>query len=214
MKPVVIVLLAALSVSEVWQRATRDTNSHAASKKGVDSYSKQRYTAAEQSFTTANAAAPSSSTAFNLGTAQIAAGHRADGSATLEKSIADPALRVSSLYNRGNSALASKVYDHAIRDYTEVLKIRPGDAQAKRNLEIALMRQKADSDQQAKGGQTEQKGKSPDQKTGSSSEPDKEQSNQQQQSDAESLLRSVQQQEQEEMQRMKRSRAKSVRVGW
>ena len=213
MKPVVVILLAAVSVTELWQRATRETNSHAAARRGVASYSNKQYADAEKSFSVAATAAPSSHTAFNLGTAQIAAGHRAEGSATLEKAMTDASLRPSALYNRGNSALASKSFEHAIRDYTDALKLRPGDAQAKRNLEIALARQQAQKQSQA--GKSQQQGKSPQQQKPAPQDQQQQPGNApQQEGDAESLLRSVQQQEQEEMQRMKRARARSVRVGW
>ena len=212
MKPVVMILLAAVSVTELWQRATRETNSHAAAKRGVVSYSNKQYADAEKSFSVAATASPSPNTAFNLGTAQIAAGHRAEGSATLEKAMTDASLRPSALYNRGNSALASKSFEHAIRDYTDALKLRPGDAQAKRNLEIALARQQAQKQSQA--GKSQQQGNSPQQKPAPQDQQQQPGNAPQQEGDAESLLRSVQQQEQEEMQRMKRARARSVRVGW
>ena len=212
MKPVIVVLLAAVSVSELWQRATRETNSHAAARRGVESYSKKQYAEAEKSFSVAATASPSPATAFNLGTAQIAAGRRAEGSATLEKAIADTNLRPSALYNRGNSALASRSFEHAIRDYTEVLKLRPADMQAKRNLEIALARQEAQK--QSQGGQSQQQGNSPQQQPAPQDQQQQPGNAPQQEGDAEALLRSVQQQEQEEMQRMKRARARSVRIGW
>jgi Ca-activated chloride channel homolog len=212
MKPVVVILLAAVSVTELWQRATRETNSHAAAKRGVASYSNKQYADAEKSFSVAATTAPSPNTAFNLGTAQIAAGHRAEGSATLEKAMTDASLRPSALYNRGNSALASKSFEHAIRDYTDALKLRPGDGQAKRNLEIALARQQAQKQSQA--GKSQQQGNSPQQKPAPQDQQQQLGNAPQQEGDAESLLRSVQQQEQEEMQRMKRARARSVRVGW
>ena len=213
MKPLVLVLMAAMSATEMWQRATRETNSHAAAKRGVASYASKQYAEAEKSFATAAAAAPSPVTSFNLGTAQVASGKRAEGSATLEKAMTDQGLRAAALYNRGNSALASKSFDHAIRDYTDVLKLRPDDVQAKRNLEIALARQEAE--QKSQGGQSQQQGQSPQQKPAPANDPQQQPGEApQQDGDAEALLRSVQQQEQEEMQRMKRARARSVRVGW
>jgi Ca-activated chloride channel homolog len=212
-KPIVLVLIATMSVTELWQRGTRETNSHAAAKRGAASYTAKQYAEAERSFATAATASPSPVTAFNLGTAQIAAGHRAEGSATLEEAMTEAGLRADALYNRGNSALASKSFEHAIRDYTDVLKLRPSDAQAKRNLEIAMARQEAQ--QKSQGGKSQQQGNSPQPNPPPSNEPQQQPGEApQQEGDTEALLRSVQQQEQEEMQRMKRARSRSVRVGW
>jgi tetratricopeptide (TPR) repeat protein len=211
-KPFIVIFLAAVSATELWQRVTRETNSHAAAKRGVESYTKKQYAEAEKSFGVATTAAPSPAASFNLGTSQIAAGRRAEGSATLEKAINHTGLKPSALYNRGNSALASKSFEHAIRDYTDVLKLRPGDAQAKRNLEIALARQQAEK--QSQGPSSLQQGQSPQQQKPPENEQQQPGNAPQQEGDADSLLRSVQQQEQEEMQRMKRARARSVRIGW
>src|SRR5207249_3296931 len=76
--------------------------------------------------------------AFNLGTAQIAAGNREQGSSTLARAMENPGLRADALFNRGNSALAANAFDYAIHDYVEALKLHPKDPGAKRNLEIAL----------------------------------------------------------------------------
>ena len=101
----------------------------------------------------------------------------------------------------------------AIHDYVETLKLRPNDAQAKRNLEIAL--DKLQEMKRSTGGRKgqQQPSASQQQKQNSPSAGQK-QEEKEQEGDAEALLRSVQQQEQEEMQRMKRAKAESVRVGW
>jgi Ca-activated chloride channel family protein len=208
-----VVLLLAISPMAIWQRLWHDTNSAAAAQRGTAQYSAKQYDAAARSFASADKLAPGSRTAFDLGTSQIAAGQNSEGSATLTRAMRDPALRADSFYNRGNSALASKAYEYAIRDYVETLKLRPADAQAKRNLEIALERLR--QTKQSSGGRQGQQPKSPseEQKQKSPSAGQQEQP-QNQQSEAEALLRSVQQQEQEEMQRMKRARVDNARVGW
>ena len=138
-----------------------------------------------------------------------AAGQRTEGSATLTKAMETPSLRPQALFNRGNSALAANALDHAIRDYTEALRLVPGDREVKRNLEIALRRRESMERQQKGGGQKEQQqpaGRQPRQ------QPDRGEK-EEGQADAEALLRSVQQQEQEELARMKRARGESRRVG-
>ncbi len=208
-----VVLLLAISPVAMWQRVWHETNSHAAAQRGTAQYSAKHYDQAAQSFAAADKLVRNPRTAFDLGTAQVAAGNTTDGSGTLTRAMEDPALRADSLYNRGNSALASKAYEYAVRDYIDVLKLRPGDGQAKRNLEIALeqLRQMKQSSGKRQGQQ--QPSPSQQQKQKSPSAGQKEE-HQEQQSEAEALLRSVQQQEQEEMQRMKRTRVDSARVGW
>lgn len=212
----VAILLLAFSLSDLWQRMTRESNSHAIAARGAQQFAKNDYAAATQSFEKANAIAPTPANAFNLGTSQIAAGKREEGSATLQKAMNEPHLRADALYNRGNSALAAKAYDYAVRDYVETLKLRPSDMAAKRNLEIAL-RRKAAAEQSAKGKQQAQGGGSQDKKKQEPSKGGQEPQQGQQPNgrpDAESLLRSVQQQEQEELARMRRPRATNLRVGW
>ena len=202
----IVILLLALAWPPSWWR---ETNSHAASARGASAYAKQQYSAAVTAFQRAQALARSPQSAFNLGTAQIAAGQREQGSATLEQAIKDPALRADALYNRGNSAMAAKAYDHAIRDYIDALRARPDHAAAKRNLEIAMQRRETQRKEQDAGGQNKQ----PQQQQQQKPSPSNAQKPKPGQMDVEALLRSVQQQEQEELRRMK-GHASEERVGW
>jgi len=206
-----ILLLAVLPFVD---RLTRETNSHAATARGVKQFAAKKYAEAQKSFGTSASIAPSSTRSFNLGTSQIAAGNREAGSATIAKALADPSLRADALFNRGNSALAANAFDYAIRDYSDTLRLRPTDAAAKRNLEIALRRKAAMQKQQGGGGGSQQdKGPQPQQKP----QPSPQQGGQQQpKSDpnTEGLLRSVQQQEQEELARMHRPTRERLHVGW
>jgi len=211
MKVIVIILLVTLPFVD---RITRETNSHAATARGVKQFAAKKYAEAQKSFATSASIAPSPARAFNLGTSQIAAGNREVGSATIAKAFAEPALRADALFNRGNSALAANAFDYAIRDYSDTLRLRPSDAAAKRNLEIALRRKAAMQKQQGGGnGSQQDHGPQPQQKPQPSPQPGGEQ---QPKSDpnAEGLLRSVQQQEQEELARMHRPSRERLHVGW
>jgi hypothetical protein len=198
-------------------RFLAETNSHAATAKGIQAFSAKQYGPAAQAFAKANSYAQSPTTLYNLGTAEIAAGKREEGSAALTAAMKDKSLRADALYNRGNSALAANSYDYAIRDYVDALKIRPSDLATKRNLEIAISR-KMQAQQSQSGQQKNPNGSSPQQqqknqqKTPSAGQ--QQQRQPQQDANAEALLRAVQQQEQEELQRMKRVRAQKGRVGW
>jgi Ca-activated chloride channel homolog len=200
-----VLFVAVLSIARWWH----DTNSHAASARGRKAYAEGKYAEAVKEFARALELAPSSRNAFNLGTSQIAAGRREQGSSTLSEVIKDPALRADALFNRGNSALAAKAFDHAIADYSEVLKLRPRDLAAKRNLEIAYARRESARRQSASGKDQNQPGKNDQQQP----RPSPSAGNQKAQPDIEALLRSVQQQEQEELRRMK-GKAAEGRVGW
>jgi tetratricopeptide (TPR) repeat protein len=186
-------------------------NSQTATKGGIEEYTQRRYGAATQSFAKANAYAQSPTTLYNLGTAEIAAGKREEGSAALTAAMQDSSLRADALYNRGNSALAANSYDYAIRDYVEALKIRPSDLAAKRNLEIALNR-KMQAQQSQSGKQNNPQGSNPQQQR--KNQQQQQQRPSQRDANADALLRAVQQQEQEELERMKRLRAQKGRVGW
>jgi tetratricopeptide (TPR) repeat protein len=189
----------------------RESNSHAAASRAAKAYAASKYSEAAASYAEAQRLAPSPRGAFNLGTAQIAAGERENGSATLAEAIKDPALRAAALFNRGNSALAAKAYDHAVSDFIGTLKLRPGDAAAKRNLEIALARQQ----QQRSGASGRNQSPQPNQQQTQNQAPSDQGRQQPKQGDIdlEALLRSVQQQEQEELRRMK-ARPTESKVGW
>ena len=74
-------LLLVWNIAQLW----RDTNSHAANAHGVKSFAQKKYVDAVKDFGTANTISPSAKRAFNLGTAQVAAGNREQGSTTLAK---------------------------------------------------------------------------------------------------------------------------------
>jgi tetratricopeptide (TPR) repeat protein len=210
-----LALLLTVSLSDLWQRVTRETSSHAAATRGVTAFARKQYDVALSAFARANALRPTPRAAFNLGTSQIAAGKQEEGSNTLQKALADRTLRADALYNRGNSALAAKSFDYAIRDYTETLKLRPSDANAKRNLEIALQRKQQQEEQQKKeqqqGGGKQQQPQQPAPKPGQGNKGEEKPKSD---PNVEALLRSVQQQEREELARMNRSHPERLRVGW
>jgi len=187
-----------------------ETNSHAATQHGIAQF-KTAPAAAAQSFATAHAIAPSPATAFNLGTAQVAAGDREKGSEALARAMRDPALAADALYNRGTSALGAKAYDSAIRDFTSVLRLRPHDVATKRNLEIALVRKQEAEDakkRQGNGAGGQQPRPQPNQQQNGAQQQPKGDAN------TDAVLRSVQEQEKEELSRMHHARGERTHVGW
>ena len=204
MKLAAAVMLVALAAPSWW----RETNSHASSARGTRSFEKKKYSDAAKAFGRAQQLAPSPRNAFNLGTAEIAAGNHEQGSTHMADAIADPALRADALFNRGYSALEAKAYDHAVRDFADALRTNPNHAAAKRNLEIALSHKQ--NQRPVPGGKPGQKGQNQQQPQ---PQPQGQKPGQASQPDLETLLRSVQQQEQEELRHMK-GRPAEGRVGW
>jgi tetratricopeptide (TPR) repeat protein len=205
-----VIVLALLMIN--WLTFWRDTNSHAATAHGVKAFAQKKYPDAIKSFAKASGVAPTPARAFNLGTAEIAAGNREGGASTLGAALRDPSFRADALFNRGNAALASNAYDYAIRDYTDTLKLRPSDAAAKRNLEIALHKRAMQQQKNSGKGGGGAMQPPPQQKASKPEQPLEEQ--QKDDANTEALLRSVQQQEQEELQRMNRPVRRKVHVGW
>ena len=204
-------LVLILSGLPAW--LTRDTNSHAANVRGVKAYQQKKFGDAAAAFSQEG---QSPRAFFNLGTAQVAAGNREQGSSTLSKVLNDPKLRGDAFFNRGNSALSAKAYDYAIHDFAEALKANPRDVAAKRNLEIALAQKRAQQQQQQQRGGSN-KGQQPSPGGSNNQQPQAPQRGEEPKSgdaNAEALLRSVQQQEKEELSRMHRARPERARVGW
>jgi len=207
----VLALVLGWNLSQWWH----ETNSHAASLRGSRQYLARKFDEAAAQFGRAAAIAPMPLRQFNLGTAQIAAGHRELGAATLEKAMTDVQLRPDALFNRGNGALEAKAWDYAIRDYTAALKLRPQDRAAKRNLEIALRRKEEQQRQQQQGGNGQQgPGSKPQPQPKPAAGQAPSQARPKGDPNAEALLRSVQQQEQEELARMHKTQPERVHVGW
>ena len=202
-----VTMLLAIAAPSWWV----ETNSHAASARARRAYDRQQYADALEAYRRAQELDPTARGAFNLGTASIAAGKLEQGAAALEDAARDPLLRADALYNRGNSALAAKAFDAAVRDYIEALRANPAHQAAKRNLEIALARRESQRQQQS-GGQRNQQGPPQNQQQQPQPQPG-DQEGESGQIDLEALLRSVQQQESEELRRMKGSPLEG-RVGW
>ena len=207
----ILAIVLSWNVAQWW----RETNSYAASVRGSKQYVARKFDQAAAQFSRAAAIAPTPLRQFNLGTAQIAAGHHEQGAATLEKSMAEPRLRPDALFNRGNGALEAKAWDYAIRDYTDALRVRPQDAATKRNLEIALRRKAEQRKQQQSGNNGQQGSGSKPQPQPQAGAPQAPAQNQPKgDPNAEALLRSVQQQEQEELSRMHKPQPERVHIGW
>jgi tetratricopeptide (TPR) repeat protein len=201
-------VFTALLAAGIVDRAISPTNSRAAATRGVAAYQRGDVKEAAAAFREAAELRPSPETAFGLGTAQIAADEPVEGAAVLEEAVKDPSFRRDALFNRGTGALRAQAFDHAVRDFEEVLRISPGYAPARRNLEIALRRRDGAQQQASEDQRDQQQPQEPQE------QPQGEQREGDEQGSAEALLRSVEQQEREELARMRRARGASPRIGW
>lgn len=115
--------------------------------------------AAADAFETAGRLAPDDPrVGYNTGTARLLAGH-GDAVAPLERAAeaAPPDLAAAARFNLGNAHLAAGDPAKAIAAYEDALRLDPGDAAAKFNLEVALrrleaQRRKLKKPQEAPGG--------------------------------------------------------------
>jgi Ca-activated chloride channel family protein len=197
------------------------TNSRAATKRGMAAWEKNDAAAAARAFAEAEKLAHSKESAANLATAEIAAGSYAAGLERLAPLVDDASVGRRALYNRGTGALMAGDLARAIGDLTEYLRRNPADANAKRNLELALRKndererqrqqQQRQKEQQQKQQQQRSEGKDEGGKKGREGEEPQQRDGD---IDAESLLRSVAQQEKEELSRMRRAGRERSGVGW
>ncbi|HSK74889.1 MAG TPA: VWA domain-containing protein [Thermoanaerobaculia bacterium] len=95
---------------------------------------------------------------YNAGTANLAAGSGRERKATKLLEVAareaGPELAPKAFYNLGNARLATKDASGAVEAYKQALRLNPGDADAKWNLELALKEQQ----KQKMGGQGKPQG--------------------------------------------------------
>jgi tetratricopeptide (TPR) repeat protein len=204
-----IALSAALlsTVPDALMPMVQASNSKASSQRGREAFVEGDFENAVRELGVAAEIRPGPEASFDLGTARIAAGDTAGGLQSLTGAFEDDALSTDVRYNAGWAALGVRDWDSAIREYEEVLRDRPGDGNAKRNLEIAL-RRKEESQQQPEPQPQSQSGP-PDQNEDEDEDdgqpPPQGETPSDEAADVDSILRSVEQQEKEELERMRRS---------
>lgn len=200
--------LALVAIPPALQAWLRSSNSRASTERGIEQFAGKKHAEAASSFAAAEQIDHGAIARYNLGTARVASGEGSRAAADFGDAIRDDALASDAFYNRGSAALQSSSWDEAIRDFSDVLRRNPADADAKRNLEIALRRKQQEEEkrrreqdkqqQQRQGGNEKQE----QPKEGDKGEPQPNGD-----VDLDSLLRSVSQQEREELSRMRRSSA-------
>lgn len=123
------------------------------SEAAVEAYGEEDYEAAVEAAETALRVAPQRTDedgrvlvdprlAYNAGTARLAAGDEGKAVDLLEQAAqeAPPELAPGAHYNLGNARLADGDAAGAVEAFKSTLRLRPDDAAAKHNLEVALRR--------------------------------------------------------------------------
>ncbi|GEM_PF-3257676 len=143
-------LLTTHSLSADWKPATRE---------GVSDYKDGRYDKAAADFERAsNLSANNPTVQFNKGCAAFKLKNYESALKSFEQSKAadkKPVAKAESLYNLGNTYLASSKTDAAIEAYKEAILLNPKDPDARHNLAIAL-KQKPPQDKQDKSDKSKQ----------------------------------------------------------
>lgn len=203
-----VVLLCAMAVALPTTKAFfSETNSRAATARGIKAFAAGNFDAAANDFAEAERLRPTTWTALNRGTAEVAAGRIDSGVAALSRAAADPAIREQALFNRGTAMLAARNFDRAVADLEETLRLNPSNIRAKRNLEIALQNKQRE---EGAGGGAQQPSTDPQQQAGSQQQANAGGTPQQPnpapqggRPSVEAILESVAQQEREELRRLR-----------
>ena len=121
-------------------------------RKGNKLYKKSEYKGSEGMYRRAQSTEGSSADAgFNLGDALYKQGRFSEASSEFEKTsegYADAARKAESFYNMGNSLLKDKKYKESIGAYTNSLRLKPDNMNAKYNLAYAQDQLKKQEEQQ------------------------------------------------------------------
>jgi hypothetical protein len=134
-----------------------------ATQKGRDEYARGSHPQALQAFEDAAAARPEDpAVRFNVADGLYKNGRYDEAGALFKALGADAAspLAGPSRYNLGNSLFQKQDYKGAVQAYRDALRALPGDADTRRNLELALRKLKEQEEQQKRD---EQKTKHQDQ---------------------------------------------------
>ncbi len=118
-------------------------------------YRQKKYVEALKRYTEAQLEAPDSPRLhYNLGNVFYRQGELEKARDEYRRALAaaEPALDPRTVYNLGNSFFTQEQYREAISAYQRALKLDPGDADAKRNLELSLLRLRQQKQQQPRQG--------------------------------------------------------------
>jgi Ca-activated chloride channel family protein len=114
-------------------------------------YEEKKYPEAMKRYTEAQIEAPDSPQLhYNLGNVFFRQGEIEKAREEYRRALAaaDASLDPRAIYNLGNTFFSQQQYQEAVNAYQRTLKLSPRDMDAKRNLELALLRMKQQQQQQ------------------------------------------------------------------
>ncbi len=120
-------------------------------RQGNQRYEQKMYDQALQHYSEALAPDPArNEIRYNLGNTLYRQGKFAEAATELRKAAGAPsaALQAKSLFNLGNALYRANDFQGALSQYTAALKVNPGDADTKHNLELALKKLEEQKQQQ------------------------------------------------------------------
>lgn len=123
-------------------------------------FQRKEYEVAQQKYDEAQKLAPGDPRiAYNQGTVATARGNAQDANAAYDRALqaADGTLRRDTWYNRGMTAMQQREWPQAVRGFGEALKLDASDAEARRNLELAVRQLQRQQQQQQQQQQQNQK---------------------------------------------------------
>lgn len=227
MKTVITALMTLGLATGWWEPLFRPSNPRQLTEEGIEAWTKGDATAARKSFAAAAASDDDPIHLFNTGTAALGEGAVDEGARLMGAALKmDPSLAADGSFNEGTALLRDQRLDEAVDRLQESLRRDPSRQDAKRNLELALMRREqqnagagGEQSQPSDGedGQQEQDPQEGEPDEGDASEDGREGDQQQPgELDAEAVLRAVAQQEAEELKRMRDARIEAGRrgTGW
>lgn len=160
--PVVFVLLLAAAAAYA---ADPTQKLYRTNRDGNQAFQQKEYEVAQQKYDEAQKLAPGDPRiAYNQGTVATARGNAQDANAAYDRALqtADGTLRRNTWYNRGVTALQQREWPQAVKSFGEALKLDASDAEARRNLELAvrqLQRQQQQQPQQQQNQKPQQQPK-------------------------------------------------------
>ena len=129
-------------------------NAHQSLRAGDRDYLRENYSVAQKHYQDAIRQNPGSLQAtYNLGCAEYRQGHYPEAEKAFQQAVTGaqlPATKADALYNLGNARLKQQKFGEAIEAYESSLRLRPGDAATKQNLQMAKHKLQAEQKSQQK----------------------------------------------------------------
>jgi len=185
-------------------RAQSKGQAHDLKRDGDQSYHKQQFDKAEESYRKATIVDPDDKGVFNLGNAIFNQSRYEEAARQYEKAaglIEDPKQKSKAWYNLGNAHFLNKKYDESVEAFKRSLIADPDDLQAKQNLMMALQEQRIQEQQQQQQQQSqdqEQEEQQQDEQQQQQEQQNQEQQQQQQQSQEGEEQENAQEEQQEQ----------------